>query len=130
MSSTLVSIPFRVGTCLHKLSLANTRQPPPPDWLTAALRKLSQTYPNDRFEGTMRYTTVSKETDLPVPSKPNEQPAQGSVKYMYYPRIKCLDCPQKIYTPGPETGVTNFEVHLKNKIHMRRVEERIRKDDG
>lgn len=45
---------------------------------------------------------------------------------MYYPRIKCLDCPGKLYTPGPETGVNNFEVHLKNKVHREKVDARVK----
>lgn len=100
-------------------------QPPPPEWLNHSLNRLQQGYPNDQFEGCMRYTMVSKETDLPVSQKPNEAQPEN-VKMMYYPRIKCLDCPGKLYTPGPETGVTNFEVHLKNKVHRERVEERLR----
>jgi len=39
--------------------------------------------------------------------------------------VKCLDCPGKLYTPGPEKGVNNFEVHLKNKMHREKVEARI-----
>ena len=44
---------------------------------------------------------------------------------MYYPRIKCKDCPGKLYTPGPEMGVNNFEVHLRNKLHREKVDERV-----
>ena len=77
----------------------------------------------------MRYTAVSKETDLPIGNKSDKQveppPPPEAVKYMFYPRIRCLDCPGKLYTPGPETGVTNFEVHLKNRAHIRNVEERL-----
>ena len=78
----------------------------------------------------MRYTPVSKETDLPISNnhKPNEPHPPEDIKYMYYPRIRCKDCPSKIYTPGPETGVTNFEVHLKNKQHVRNVEARMSKE--
>ena len=36
-----------------------------------------------------------------------------------------MDCPGKLYTPGPETGVNNFEVHLKNRIHREKVERRV-----
>ncbi|KAL6717118.1 SWI/SNF chromatin-remodeling complex subunit [Lecanora helva] len=82
--------------------------PDPPSWLGQALGKLQQTYPDDLFEGTMRYTAVSTVSDLPITLRPNEPPPPDT-KYMYYPRIKCLDCPGKLYTPGPETGVTNFE---------------------
>lgn len=66
---------------------------------------------------------MSTETDLPISVRPNE-PAPENVKFMYYPRIKCKDCPGKLYTPGPEMGVNNFEVHLKNKVHRERVEQR------
>jgi len=77
----------------------------------------------------MRYTAVSIETDMPISLKINE-PAPPNTKYMYYPRIKCLDCPGKLYTPGPETGVNNFEVHLKNRLHREKVETRVGKKGG
>ena len=40
---------------------------------------------------------------------------------MYCPRIKCLDCPGAVYTPGPETGVITFEVHVKNRKRREKV---------
>ncbi|KAI0262131.1 hypothetical protein BGY98DRAFT_929209 [Russula aff. rugulosa BPL654] len=39
-------------------------------------------------------------------------------------RLRCLDCPGKVYTPG--AGMSNFEVHLKNRNHRRRVAERLK----
>ncbi|CAL8580843.1 SWI/SNF chromatin-remodeling complex subunit [Xanthoria parietina] len=97
--------------------------PAPPPWLTGALQRLQQNYPNDAFEGTMRYTAVSLTTDQPI-ALTKDQP-QNDVKYMFYPRIKCKDCPGKLYTPGPEMGVNNFEVHLKNRLHREKVEARV-----
>lgn len=97
--------------------------PAPPQWLILALQRLQQNYPDDQFEGTMRYTAVSTTTDQPVPL--NKDEPQKDVKYMYYPRIRCLDCPGKMYTPGPEMGVNNFEVHLKNRLHQEKVKERV-----
>jgi len=73
----------------------------------------------------MRYTAVSTITDLPISVRP-EALTPDNVKYMYYPRIKCKDCPGKLYTPGPEMGVNNFEVHLKNRLHRDKVEARVR----
>lgn len=99
-------------------------QPLPPSWLNTALGRLKVNYPNDDFEGTMRYTAVSTVTDLPISVRPDAPPPEN-VKYMYYPRIKCKDCPGKLYTPGPEMGVNNFEVHLKNRIHREKVEKRV-----
>ncbi|KAL8643028.1 MAG: hypothetical protein Q9228_000324, partial [Teloschistes exilis] len=101
--------------------------PEAPSWLTQALHRLQQSYPQDSFEGTMRYTAVSLTTDQPVVL--NKDQAQNDVKYMYYPRIRCNDCPGKLYTPGPELGVNNFEVHLKNKIHREKVDARVNGPD-
>ena len=72
----------------------------------------------------MRYTAVSTNTDLPITIRP-DQPQPEDVKFMYYPRIKCKDCPGKLYTPGPEMGVNNFEVHLRNKLHREKVDNRL-----
>ncbi|KAL9598960.1 MAG: hypothetical protein Q9219_004143 [cf. Caloplaca sp. 3 TL-2023] len=96
--------------------------PAPPQWLLLALERLQQAYPDDRFQGMMRYTAVSKATDQPIPL--NVEEPSKDLKYMYYPRIRCLDCPGKMYTPGPELGVNNFEVHLKNRNHRDKVEAR------
>ncbi|KAH9068168.1 hypothetical protein EDB83DRAFT_2222754, partial [Lactarius deliciosus] len=39
-------------------------------------------------------------------------------------RVRCLDCPGKLYIPGD--SMSNFEVHLKNRNHRDRVAERVR----
>ncbi|OJJ65206.1 hypothetical protein ASPSYDRAFT_374691 [Aspergillus sydowii CBS 593.65] len=99
--------------------------PPPPSWLVAGLARLNQANPNDSFEAVMRYTAVDTETMQPV-ANPNSHPSQ-KLKFLYLPRIRCHDCPGKLYTPGPGTTVDNFEVHLRNRQHKERVEERISK---
>ncbi|KAL4916588.1 hypothetical protein BDW62DRAFT_202574 [Aspergillus aurantiobrunneus] len=99
--------------------------PPPPSWLVAGLARLNQANPNDSFEAVMRYTAVDTETMQPV-ANANSQPSQ-KLKFLYLPRIRCHDCPGKLYTPGPGTTVDNFEVHLRNRQHKERVEERISK---
>lgn len=101
-------------------------QPPPPNWLQAGLNKLKQTHPNDSFEGVMRYSAVDTETLAPVANPNNLQPNQ-KIKYQYLPRIRCHDCPGKLYTPGPAMTVDNFEVHLRNRQHKERVDERLAK---
>lgn len=45
-------------------------------------------------------------------------------KAVFLPRIRCLDCPGKLYNAGPEHTVTNFEQHLKNKVHVANVAKR------
>lgn len=72
----------------------------------------------------MRYTAVSAVTDMPVAVPPDAAPPPDT-KFWYYPRIKCKDCPGKLYTPGPLTGVDNFEVHLKNRHHRDKVAARL-----
>ncbi|KAA8564120.1 hypothetical protein EYC84_012101 [Monilinia fructicola] len=98
--------------------------PPPPIWLTTGLTTLHQQYPNDRFEGMMRYSAVSISSETPVPAPPQGTTPEG-IKWMYLPRIRCHDCPGKLYTPGPDTTVGNFEVHLKNKGHREKVNLRL-----
>lgn len=98
-------------------------QPAPPLWLSQALVRFQQTYPDDLFEATMRYTAVSTISDLPQLLAPNE-PVPPDTKFMYYPRIKSLDCPGKLYTPGPGIIVNNFETHLKNRCHREKAEQR------
>lgn len=73
----------------------------------------------------MRYSAVDTETLQAVSS--SNGPPKGKVKYQYLPRIRCLDCPGKLYTPGPGMTVDNFEIHLKNKVHKQRVEARLSK---
>lgn len=72
----------------------------------------------------MRYSAVDADTLAPINNTNATQPGQR-LKYQYLPRIRCHDCPGKLYTPGPAMTVDNFEVHLKNRQHRERVEERL-----
>lgn len=45
-------------------------------------------------------------------------------KAYFLPRIRCMDCPGKLYNAGPEQSVSNFELHLKNRVHMTNVAQR------
>jgi SWI/SNF-related matrix-associated actin-dependent regulator of chromatin subfamily B protein 1 len=78
----------------------------------------------------MRYSPVDIYTELPCPAPPPGQPLPPTIKYMYLPRIRCSDCPGKLYTPGPGTTVENFEVHLKNRGHRDKVEGRVGRGGG
>jgi SWI/SNF-related matrix-associated actin-dependent regulator of chromatin subfamily B member 1 len=73
----------------------------------------------------MRYTAVDTNTGMVVPMPQPGTPIPSSVKFYYIPRIKCLDCPGKLYTPGPDNTAQNFEVHLRNKTHKEKVEARL-----
>ncbi|KAL2258277.1 hypothetical protein VTK26DRAFT_8459 [Humicola hyalothermophila] len=117
----------------------NQSPPPPPDWLHTALAELNKSYPHDSFEAIMRYCAVDSTTDtavpLPLPGWTTGGPEGANtipphIQFAWLPRIRCRDCPGKSYTAGPDTTVTNFEVHLKNKTHRERVAARVGKGQG
>ncbi|PPQ68608.1 hypothetical protein CVT24_005426 [Panaeolus cyanescens] len=76
----------------------------PPPWLSGAMSAMLTKYPNDRFEVLLRRIQ---------PTSPPEW------------RLKCLDCPGKVYKPGPGETLSNFEVHLKNRQHRQSVNDRV-----
>ena len=99
-------------------------QPPPPPELLKALEELQKEYPDDAFEAIMRLTAVSDETGEPISLKGGSaQPP--NVSWYFYPRVRCNDCPGRLYTPDDNLGSSNFEVHLKNKGHKLKVNERL-----
>lgn len=49
-----------------------------------------------------------------------DPPPEG-MKIAYHPRIRCIDCPGKLYTAVKDRVVDDFEVHLKNKKHKEQV---------
>lgn len=51
-------------------------------------------------------------------------PLPANHKAYFLPRIRCMDCPGKLYNAGPEQTVNNFELHLKNRGHMENVRKR------
>ncbi|TIB69684.1 SNF5-domain-containing protein [Wallemia mellicola] len=80
-----------------------------PTWLSEAAKQLRLKYPNDQFI---------------IVEKPSQA---GEVQEW---RIKCLDCPGKMYTPGPGMTVENFEKHLKNRQHKQKLMARLGITDG
>ena len=68
----------------------------------------------------MKAYPIDPSTNLPV--KP-DQPTPDNVKFQYLPRIKCNDCPGKVYSAGTQEAPTeNFEVHLRNRLHKEKAE--------
>lgn len=78
----------------------------------------------------MRYSAVDSNTGGPVPLPQGGDPIPPQVRFYFLPRIRCLDCPGKLYTPGPDITASNFEVHLKNKVHKEKVELRIASENS
>ncbi|KAH7928851.1 SNF5-domain-containing protein [Leucogyrophana mollusca] len=75
-----------------------------PQWLITAVRTLQAKYRDDKFEAILRRPS-------------SKAPAEW--------RIKCLDCPGKLYNSGPGDTLSNYEVHLKNRQHRQRVNTRL-----
>jgi len=70
----------------------------------------------------MRRIAFDAETGQSVPIAQTQ--ITNKVKWKWSPRIRCHDCPGKLYTPGPEQTVDSFLVHVKNRGHRERVEQR------
>lgn len=79
----------------------------------------------------MRHCAVHADTEIiitpPLQIPPGAAPP-SNVKWMFLPRIRCTDCPGKLYTPGPGESADNFAVHLRNKQHREKVNKRVGKD--
>lgn len=102
-------------------------QPNPPEWLVNALKGLEKKYPDgDRFEAIMKYSYLDPVTELPVQT----QPLPEGVKYAWLPRIRCLDCTAKLYTPGPDMTAQKFETHLRFSSHREAVRNRLVAEGG
>lgn len=90
---------------------------------------LRSRHPDSSFEHLMKPYLISTSTDAifrpPEPPAPGARAPEGS-KVMYLPRIRCNDCPGKVYTTLPLSMVEDFEKHLKNRMHRERVGERKR----
>lgn len=76
----------------------------------------------------MRYTALDANTNTPVAMPQAGSSIPPNIKFYFLPRIRCLDCPGKLYTPGPDMSALNFEVHLKNRVHREKVDARLRGD--
>lgn len=101
--------------------------PGPPPWLQTAIETLRDRHPNDDFTPIMRPYMLDKTTNAVTKASdlsPGDPPPPG-FKFHFLPRIRCNDCPGKLYTAQPDRVVQDFEVHLRNKNHRAKVEERM-----
>ncbi|KAK3709010.1 SWI/SNF chromatin-remodeling complex subunit [Vermiconidia calcicola] len=99
--------------------------PPPPPWLNEAIKTLRQDHFASNFEAIMRpySTNVSTGQTEKLNLEPGAAPPPG-VKLQFLPRIRCNDCPGKLYTAQPGRVVEDFQVHLRNRKHRESVERR------
>ena len=72
----------------------------------------------------MKHTAIDPETGAPVTATEKNR----HFEHKYLPRIRCLDCPGKLYVTGPGMTAERFEAHLKNRKHREAVDKRLAED--
>jgi len=99
-----------------------------PQWLEEALGALRLHYPHAQFEITRLRRIVETESDAVVNRDPpaSEQISDDG-QFVYFPVIRCLDCPGELYSPGPDATVVRLEIHLKSPLHRRNIDARLSK---
>ncbi|KAG9976673.1 SNF5-domain-containing protein, partial [Aureobasidium melanogenum] len=120
--------------------LPDSATPDIPPWLKTALAEMHRMYPTSRFSGLMRFAAIDPATDKPIPIDHASLPAgspppanytnratgeKQEVKWMWQPRIRCDDCPGKLYTAMREDTIGKFELHIKNRKHKAMVDARL-----
>lgn len=70
-------------------------------------------YPVNLATGKTEKTQLEPGTTAPV-----------GYKLQILPRIRCNDCPGKLYTATRGKVEEDFEVHLRNRMHREKVQER------
>ena len=68
----------------------------------------------------MKHTAIDPKSNSIIPASPD----RPDLPHKYVPRVRCGDCPGKIYVP------VGFESHLKNKRHRENVDARVAKGTG
>ncbi|KAI9654582.1 MAG: SWI/SNF chromatin-remodeling complex subunit [Alyxoria varia] len=99
-------------------------QPSVPTWLTNALPALRQAYPQDRFEGTMRWNPNA----VVARGEGNDTQAGQKVEGRWQPRIRCHDCQGMMYNTDERDPTANFKVHLHHSKHKAKRDERIARE--
>lgn len=69
--------------------------------------------------------TASTTTDFETVVQPNE-PLPLISEEMFHSKIKCLDCPGRLHSPGPGMSIDNFQIHLKSHLHRENVQKSVK----
>lgn len=74
----------------------------------------------------MRYSVIDQSnlSTVKLDSLSGVGTLPANYKAQYLPRIRCIDCPGKLYNAGPGHSVDNFQMHLNNRQHRQNVEKR------
>ena len=93
------------------------------------MQTLRDRHPDDDFAPLMRPYCIHTDTGEAVKSanlQPGD-PAPPGMRLQFQPRIRCNDCPGKLYTAHAAQVVEDFEVHLRNRVHRENVQDRLRR---
>ncbi|KAJ9614116.1 SWI/SNF chromatin-remodeling complex subunit [Cladophialophora chaetospira] len=126
-TSAPVMAPGDIPGAVDATANPKTPAPPPPEWLVQDLQRLRniENYSKDRFEPLMKHMAIDPATGkLVTPSE-----ATRTYSHKYVPRIRCSDCLGKVYLPGEGLTASNFESHLKNRVHRANVDARTTKKE-
>ena len=90
------------------------------------METLRERHSDSDFEAVMRPYAVDSISlkALKMSFDPGASPP-ANVRFQYMPRIKCHDCPSKLYTALPDSVIDDFEVHLRNRKHRDAVQTRL-----
>lgn len=74
----------------------------------------------------MRYSVVDQNTltSIKLDTLSASATLPPGYKAQWLPRIRCVDCPGKLYNAGPDHTADNFQTHLNNRQHKGNVERR------
>jgi SWI/SNF-related matrix-associated actin-dependent regulator of chromatin subfamily B protein 1 len=80
----------------------------------------------------MRYSVIDQNTlqNVKLDSLSASATLPAAYKAQFLPRIRCVDCPGKLYNAGPNHTVDNFQMHLNNRVHKLNVEKRTGKSSS
>jgi SWI/SNF-related matrix-associated actin-dependent regulator of chromatin subfamily B member 1 len=83
-------------------------------------------HPDSDFEPLMRPYAIDLSTGKPTKNYQLDpgMAAPPELQFQYLPRIRCNDCPGKLYTAVPGRVKEDFEVHLRNRAHRQAVQDR------
>ncbi|KAF2772602.1 SNF5-domain-containing protein [Teratosphaeria nubilosa] len=101
--------------------------PPPAPWLQESIATLRRDNAESNFEPLMRPYALETTTEKPTRNHTLEPGAAAppGIKMLWLPRIRCNDCPGKLYTALPGKVVEDFDVHLRNRTHRQAVQDRL-----
>ena len=94
----------------------------PPRWLTEALHELRHAHSDVSVEGVMQPYEIDIQSELPTSNTLEDGATAGrGFKIQLLPRVRCLDCPNKLYVARPGSVIDDLSIHMRNRLHKQSV---------